>query len=230
MIKKAVLFSSIIFLTTSCVQDKTVITLQNQIIEIKKEVKQLKKHQLQLESKTDDLANKLDEVSNKATKNELEIQKLKLSYKPPKNPPLEGQEKVKTPQNSEDIYDKALDLYYEGKLEEAKKELKRFLNTSSKDSKYYDNALFWLGQIYYTEGQYDKAINTFENLINECETGQLKDCNKIPDTLLKLAYSYLKIGEKEKAIKYLKQLLDKYPDSDQAKIAKKKLEVLDESL
>ncbi len=222
--KKMIILSSIFSITAlSCVSQQDFTSLQNQMAKLQQEVNELKLQQQQLNQKTETLAKRIDEVSSIATQNSVEIQKLKIGYKPPENPPLEGEEQVKTAKNPEDIYNQALDLYYQGKLDEAEKKFQEFVK-KYKDSQLYDNALFWIGQIYYTKGQYEKAINTFQDLINKCETGQIKDCNKLPDALLKISYSYLKIGEKEKAKHYFQKIIEKYPDSEEAKIAKRKLE------
>ena len=222
--KKMIILASIFSLTSiSCVSQKDFISLQNQMAKLQQEVNELKLQQQQLNQKTEILAKRIDEVSSVAAKNSVEIQKLKIGYKPPKNPPLEGEELVKTAKNPEDIYNQALDLYYQGKLDEAKMKFEEFIK-KYKNHQLYDNALFWIGQIYYTKGQYKKAINIFQNLINKCESGQIKDCNKLPDALLKISYSYLKIGEKEKAKYYFQKIIEKYPGSEEAKIAKRKLE------
>jgi len=223
MKKKLLIIPIIPLLTISCVKQEDFIALQNEMIAMKKEINQLKDNQSELKMKTEDIARRLDDVSNIATKNSLEIQKIKLSYKPSENPPVEGKEKVITPQKPEEIYNKALDLYYEGKLEEAENQLKKFLS-KFKENSLYDNALFWLGQIYYSKGDYEKAIETFKTLIDKCNSGQLKDCNKLPITLLKISYAYIKVNKKNEADKYLKKLIEEFPDTEESQIAKRKLE------
>jgi tol-pal system protein YbgF len=225
--KKMLLVASMLSLTgISCVSQQDFISLQNQMANLQQEVNELKSKHQNLEQKTENLAQRIDEVSNIAAKNSIEIQKLKLGYKPPENPPVEGQEQVKNASvNPEDIYNQALDLYYQGKLDEAEAKFKEFAE-KYKNNHLYDNALFWIGQIYYTKGEYQKAIEVFQDLINKCESGEIKECNKLSDALLKIAYSYLKINNNEKAKFYFQKIVEKYPDSDEAEIAKRKLEAL----
>ncbi len=226
--KKVLSFIAILSISAvSCVKQEDFVLLQNQMKKIQKDVSSLKKTQAETNKKVENLAEKLDEVSNIAVKNSLEIKKLKLGYKPPEpeNVPLEGEEKVKNATNPQDLYNQALDLYYQGKLEESESKFKEFIK-KFKNSNLYDNALFWIGQIYYTKGEYKKAISTFDNLINMCESGQLKNCNKLPNAYLKIAYSYLKVGDQEKAKEYLQKIVEKFPNTEEAKIAQRKLEVL----
>ena len=211
----------------SCVQKEQVKALNQQIFEIRQELATLKEKQKENHQNIEQLATRLDNLSKTVAKNSIEIQKLKLSYTPPKNPPLEGAEKVITPQNPEDIYNKALDLYYQGKYEEAEKLFKQFLENYP-NNKLYDNALFWLGQIYYSKNQFEKAAQQFKKLIDMCEAGKLKDCNKEPMAMLKLAYSQLELGKKEEAKKVLQSLIEKFPEREEAILAEKKLESLND--
>jgi tol-pal system protein YbgF len=84
-----------------------------------------------------------------------------------------------------------------------------------------DNAQFWIGEIYYREKWYDKAILEYEKVIQQYPKG-----NKVKDALLKQGYAWNNIGEKSNARIVLKELIKKYPGTNQAKIAKKKLSLI----
>ncbi len=225
--KKALLIPLLSLPLISCVQKEQVKALNQQILDIRQEIASIKEKQKENSQNIEQLATRIDNLSKTVTKNTLEIQKLKLAYTPPKNPPLEGAEKVLTPQNPEDVYNKALDLYYQGKYKEAEKLFKKFLSTY-KDNKLYDNALFWLGQIYYSKNNFKEAAKQFKKLVDMCEAGQLKDCNKEPMAMLKLSYSLLELGKKEEAKKVLQNLIEKFPDREEAILAEKKLESLND--
>jgi tol-pal system protein YbgF len=88
-----------------------------------------------------------------------------------------------------------------------------------------DNAIFWIGETYFHEKWYEKAILEYEKVIVEYPKG-----NKVPAALLKQGISFYLHGETEKdekfketAIGVMNELIDKFPKSNEAAIASKKL-------
>lgn len=71
-----------------------------------------------------------------------------------------------------------------------------------------DNAIYWTGEIYYTQRDYPEAIRTFNRLIEQYPEG-----GKVPDSLLKIGYSYYSMKDNENAVKYLKKVVVDYPFS-----------------
>jgi tol-pal system protein YbgF len=86
------------------------------------------------------------------------------------------------------------------------------------DSDRADNARFWIGEIYFAEQWYERAILEYEKVIKNYPDG-----NKVAGAYLKQGFSFEKIGENANARLILNELLEKFPDSNEAKIAKKKL-------
>jgi tol-pal system protein YbgF len=81
-----------------------------------------------------------------------------------------------------------------------------------------DNAQFWIGEIYYQEKWFEKAIVEYQKVIENYPKG-----NKVKSALLKQGYAFLNIGDKSNARIILKELIKKYPDSSEAQIANRKL-------
>ena len=71
-----------------------------------------------------------------------------------------------------------------------------------------DNAIYWTGEIYYTQRDYPEAIRTFNRLVEQYPEG-----GKVPDALLKIGYSYYSMKDKDNAVKYLKKVVVDYPFS-----------------
>lgn len=130
-----------------------------------------------------------------------------------------GDEKQK-PQSEEGLYDNAKKLFDEGDFGTAREMFQDFLKKYPK-SKRSDNAQFWIGEIYYREKWYEKAIVEYNKVIENYPKG-----NKVKDALLKQGYAFDKIGQQSNARIILNELIKKYPNSNQAKIAKKKLAIL----
>lgn len=81
-----------------------------------------------------------------------------------------------------------------------------------------DNAQFWIGETYYREKWYEKAILEYQKVIENYPKG-----NKVQASLLKQGLAFYTIGDKANARLILKELIAKYPRSQEAKIAAKKL-------
>ncbi|WP_456465720.1 tol-pal system protein YbgF [Persephonella sp.] len=230
--KKFIIYLSSGFIVlTGCVKQEEVDLLQKELVEIKKELAQIKETQKGIQEDLAGLSKRVDNVSKVASQNSIELQKLK-SFGQSRNKTeeseleKEGEEKVKIPENPEELYRYGLDAYYKGKIEVAREMFEKFIK-KFKNSELYDNALFWIGQTYFAEGRYDKAVKTFDRLINECETGKILDCNKMPTAMLKKGFALLRMGETNKAKDVFREVIKNFPDTEEAEIAKKKLEVVE---
>ncbi len=71
-----------------------------------------------------------------------------------------------------------------------------------------DNAIYWTGEIHYTQNDFPEAIRTFKRLIETYPEG-----GKVADALLKVGYSYYSMTDTENAVKYLKMVVVDYPFS-----------------
>jgi len=81
-----------------------------------------------------------------------------------------------------------------------------------------DNAQFWIGECYYFEKKYEKAIIEYEKV-----TKNFPDGNKVPYAFLKQGLSFLKLGDKASAKLLLQQVIKDFPNTSQARIARAKL-------
>jgi tol-pal system protein YbgF len=84
-----------------------------------------------------------------------------------------------------------------------------------------DGAQFWLGEIYYHEKWYEKAILEYQKVIEGYPKGK-----KTPSALLKQGLAFLNLGDNANAGLILKELIRKFPDSNEANVAKNKLKTL----
>ena len=117
-----------------------------------------------------------------------------------------------------DLYKEAYESFQKGDLEGAQKKLEAFLKQYP-NTELSDNAQFWIGETYYLKKDFEKAILEYEKAIAKYPEG-----DKIPAALFKQALAFLELGDKTNAKSLLKRVIERYPHSDQAEIAKKKLE------
>lgn len=83
------------------------------------------------------------------------------------------------------------------------------------------NALYWIGESYYNEERFDRAILAFKEVYR-----RFPDHPKAAAALLKTAYSYQKLGDEKNARFYLTVLLEDFPDAEPAALARKKMSEL----
>lgn len=119
--------------------------------------------------------------------------------------------------SKDELYASAKQAYDNGDFQSALQGFELFLEKFS-DSDRADNARFWIGEIYFAEQWYERAILEYEKVIKTYPDG-----NKVAGAYLKQGFAFEKIGENANARLILNELLDKFPDSNEAKIAKKKL-------
>jgi tol-pal system protein YbgF len=116
-----------------------------------------------------------------------------------------------------ELYQFAKQAFDEGSLDTARNNFQELLDRYPK-SKSADNAQFWIGEIFYREEWYEKAILEYQKVIENYPNG-----NKVQASLLKQGFAFYNLKDKPNSRLIFKELIKKYPGSNEAKIAKKKL-------
>src|SRR3972149_1459499 len=83
------------------------------------------------------------------------------------------------------------------------------------------DALYLKAESYYQEGKYADAILEFQRFVDTYPRDK-----RAPTSYLKQGLSLIKIGRKDEAKFFLETLIDKFPKSEEAKIAREKLREL----
>jgi len=115
-------------------------------------------------------------------------------------------------------YDKAFKLLKEGRYQASIKSFESFMKQYP-DSKYADNAQYWLGEANYASRDYKKALNEFQGLI-----AKYPDSTKIPGAKLKVGYVYFELKNWSASRNALQQVIQAYPGTIDSKKAKERLE------
>ena len=115
------------------------------------------------------------------------------------------------------LYGEAKQAYDNGKMDKARQGFQQLIKIFPKSNN-ADNAQFWIGESYYREKWYEKAILEYQTVIEKYPKG-----NKVPAAMLKQGMAFLQLGDKSNARLILKELERKYPKSNEAKVAAKKL-------
>lgn len=114
-------------------------------------------------------------------------------------------------------YASALALYEKNQVAAAEKAFTGFLQQYP-NSPLVPNAMYWLGECYYSTNRLDNAIMIFKDV-----AGRFPKHDKAAASLLKAGYAYAKMGDMENAYFYWQILLDDFPGSAPANLARKRM-------
>jgi tol-pal system protein YbgF len=117
-------------------------------------------------------------------------------------------------------YERLLNLFRDGKLEEARHGFAAFLSQYP-NSDLAPNARYWLGESYYGKKEFKQAIDSYDRV--ELDYPQSE---KVPAAILKKGYAYLALKDKKRASSAFKQVVTLYPKSPEAGKAYDKLNQL----
>ncbi len=228
--KRTLALLSLIF--TACApvpQERT----SERISELELKITRLEERQTELEKDLEQTDRRIDRLTEILSELRLDIERIRLRLEtgvverePPKTVKIEEPEKVPPPAEPEEpkveetkdedtAYREAIELYSVKKLYEARDAFLNFIKHYPQ-SKYTDNAFFWIGRIYYELGDMGRAESVFKSLVEKCEGGKLPDCNKLPDAYFQLMKINIDRGNFEEANRYYSILIEKFPTSDAA--------------
>jgi tol-pal system protein YbgF len=89
------------------------------------------------------------------------------------------------------------------------------------DTDLADNALYWIGECYYSKKSFKEAIDAFTQLLNTYKTS-----DKAAAALLKKGLAYLELGDRSQAVINLQYVLYEHPGTKEAELARSRLAAL----
>ena len=114
-------------------------------------------------------------------------------------------------------YQSAFDLLKSGRYEDAAAAFTQFIAEFPAGS-YADNARYWLGETYYITRRFEPALQEFQRLVST-----YPDSQKLTHALLKIGYVHDELGNKAEAERVLGDLIERYPQSAAAGLARNRL-------
>lgn len=169
-----------------------------------------------LENEIKDAKSKLAQLSMTLEKIERREQPQEIAKVPErteKKPESESKDPIK-------IYDDAQLAFKERRYEEVRilsdRLIKEFPNHSS-----IPKAYFLIGEAYYAEKKYEDAILAYEAFLKKYPVHE-----QVKAAKLKQAYSFIELGDKKTGKVLLEKIIDRYPDTPEARLAKKKISEL----
>lgn len=243
MLKSFIVLSIFIFVgcanTDIDILKKSVAELSSQNVELKKEISDMKSNlsEMNRKIKTNSEDTKLNSEALLTLKADIKFLESKTNERFKQ---FEASNKANNPENiqnkvqsgnaesskvyiDDDITDKttlynlALELFKSSRYEESLNKFRSFVVRFPEDS-LADNSLYWMGEIYLQNGDLEKALESFNNVINNYPNE-----NKVPDAIFKSAVVNDKLGKRDVAIDLLKKLILNFKYAEISKVAKDKL-------
>lgn len=184
----------------------------------------LQKPQQELTAFRQDFEVRLNELEGRVDKarKEMEAKLNEVSKasraQPQKEAPSKGE--ASSQEAMEALYKNAKQTYERKDFAAAREKFKAFLAVYP-EGELSDNAQFWIGESFYSEKDYEKAIIAYDDVVKKFPKG-----DKIPSAMLKQALCWLELGDKTFARSLLKRVIREHPNTQQAKIANEKLRAI----
>jgi tol-pal system protein YbgF len=161
------------------------------------------------------LAGKIDDASTRISALAQQVAELKVLSKPLAQPSAAGGDL-----SPESIYDRASGDLVRGNYDLAVQGFASYLNKAPGGAK-AANAQYGIGEAYYYQAKMQQAIPAYTRILTD-----YPDSDLCASALYKRAKAELAIKESENAIADLKEILERYPSSSEASLAKTELQSL----
>ena len=115
------------------------------------------------------------------------------------------------------LYESGLTDYNGGRYDLAIKDFQQYLQYYP-DTELASNAQFYVGECYYSQADYSKAVEEYDKCLDRYQSG-----SKLPTAQLKKGYSLLELGQTAAGTRELRSLIQRYPSSHEAELARQRL-------
>jgi tol-pal system protein YbgF len=120
---------------------------------------------------------------------------------------------------SRHLYDRVMEEFKHRDYEAALAGFRLFLELHGQTS-LAANAQYWLGECQYRMGRYKDALKAFYHVVSYYPLSP-----KLAASTLKIGQTYTKLKDHEKARMMFERVVDAYPESPEAEVARKALEI-----
>jgi len=118
------------------------------------------------------------------------------------------------------LYDRVMDEFKHRDYEAAMAGFRLFIELHSQ-SALAANAQYWIGECQYRTRRYRDALKSFYDVVSNYPLSP-----KLSASTLKLGQTYTKLGDHEKARLMFDRVVEEYPDSPEAEVARKAVEAI----
>jgi tol-pal system protein YbgF len=117
-----------------------------------------------------------------------------------------------------ELYSQAYADYARGNYDLAIQGFQEYLKNYS-DSELADNAQYWIGECHYGKQKFSEAVEAWDALLRGYPSS-----DKLPDARVKKGMALEKLGRRTQALLEYRYVVDRYPNSPAARLAREKLQ------
>jgi len=122
--------------------------------------------------------------------------------------------------DAESLYRSALSYYNSGQYDLAMQAFREYLQYYAQTA-LASNAQFYIGDCYYSQGNYARAVEEYNTCIERYPGG-----NKQPAAHLKKGYALLLMNQRQAGVRELRFLIQRFPNAREADLARQRLKQL----
>ena len=201
-------------------------SLENRLVDMQRSLDLMNKRQESVQNDIMVLQDQMETTRIQVQKVELGSVRQVAHKKKPSQPPIIEIRRIDTPtsvtsnKNSDDVlglYRQAYQHYEERKLFEAQEKFTQFAKENPHHD-YADNAIYWMGEIYYDQKEYLLSITEFKRIVSD-----YPNSNKMADAWLKIGMAYERLDDLKKAQLAYKNVSEQFPYTTAANKASERL-------
>ncbi len=171
----------------------------------------------QLEAKLEDAHFRLAQVSQQIAATNQELQAVRNAAEEARARRAPAPSAVVNPTDPQALYDTAYNDYLQGNYDLAILGFRQYAETY-RSTELADNATYWIGECYYRQGKFEKAIEQFDEVLARFERS-----DRIPSALLKKGYAYFELGQRAQGVVHLQSVIREHAGTDEASLASQRL-------
>ena len=170
-----------------------------------------------LETKLDDTNFQLTKLTQLITVTNEELQAVRNAAEAAREPVVGQPPAVDPGTDPRVLYDTAYNDYLQGSYDLSILAFRQYLE-SFPDTDLADNASYWIGECFYRQGKFQKAIDQFDEVLDRYERS-----DRTPSALLRKGYAYLELNQRAQGIVQLQNVSCEHGGTDEAHLARQRL-------
>ncbi|MCX7995835.1 MAG: tol-pal system protein YbgF [candidate division WOR-3 bacterium] len=184
---------------------------------LQKQTREMSQLRTDYYTKSEEIAEKIEMLNTRLSELESQLTQISERLSRGRKAPADSEDVASISPEARMIYESAYLNYVKGNYNDAINGFRSYLKVAP-DSPLADNAMYWIGECYYSLGKRQDAVDTFNELINK-----YPQSNKRPTALYKIGIIYEDAKDTKTAKTYFEKVIQEFPNAPEASLAKERL-------